>query len=153
LVPKLPLFEEEAARAVRVFNRLRIPDVPGMPRFGDAIGPWFSAIVAALFGSYDAAANRRMVSEAFLLVPKKNSKSTGAAGIMLTAAIVNRRPAAELVLIAPTKEIADISYGQAAGMIGADDEFPSSSTAATTSAPLSTGGLGRRSRSRRPTPT
>ncbi len=123
LVPDLPLFEEEAARAVRIFNRLRIPDVIGRPRFGDAVGPWFRDIVAALFGAYDPAANRRMISELFLLVPKKNSKSTGAAGIMVTALIVNRRPAAEFVLIAPTKEIADISYGQAAGMIKADEDL------------------------------
>jgi phage terminase large subunit-like protein len=123
LVPELPLFQEEADRAVRIFNRLRIPDVPGKPRFADAIGDWFRQIVAALFGAYDASTNRRMISELFLLVPKKNSKSTGAAGIMVTAAIMNRRPAAELLLVAPTKEIADISFGQASGMIRADEHL------------------------------
>src|SRR5262245_25736122 len=109
LVPDLPLFRGEADRAVRVFNRLRIPDVIGMPRFGDAIGPWFTDIVAALFGSYDPETHRRHIQEVFLLVPKKNSKSTAAAGLMVTAIILNRRPAGEFVLIAPTKEIADIA--------------------------------------------
>jgi phage terminase large subunit-like protein len=123
LVPALPLFREEADRAVRIFNRLRIPDVAGMPRFADAIGDWFRDIVAAIFGAYDASTNRRMISELFLLVPKKNSKSTGAAGVMVTALIMNRRPLAELLLIAPTKEIADIAFGQASGMIRADEHL------------------------------
>ena len=32
LVPTLPLDRVEADRAVAVFNRLRLPDVPGQPR-------------------------------------------------------------------------------------------------------------------------
>lgn len=123
LVPDLPLFEDEADRALRVFNRLRLPDVPGMPTMGEAMGRWFTDVVRALFGSFDAATNTRLIQEVFLLVPKKNSKSTGAAAIMLTAAIVNRRPSAEFMLVAPTKEIASISFKQMVGMIKADPEL------------------------------
>jgi phage terminase large subunit-like protein len=123
LVPDLPLFEEEAARAVRIFDRLKLPDVVGEPRMVDAAGEWFRRIVAALFGSYDAETNRRLIQEAFLLVPKKNGKSSYAAAIMVVAMIVNRRPNAEFLLIAPTKEIAGIAYKQAAGIIKADAEL------------------------------
>lgn len=123
MVPDLPLFDEEAARAVRIFRRLRLPDVPGTPTFGEAGFEWLVPVVAALFGSYDVEKQRRLIQEAFLEVPKKNGKSTGAAGIMVTAMIVNRRPAAEGVLIAPTKEIADITYSQAAGMIRLDEKL------------------------------
>jgi phage terminase large subunit-like protein len=123
LVPDLPLFEQEAAKAVRVFNRLRLPDVAGKPMLADATGDWFRDIVRALFGSYDPETNERHLQEVFLLVPKKNGKSTNAAGVMVTAAIVNRRPEAELLLIAPTKEIADISFRQASGMIRADPDL------------------------------
>lgn len=123
LVPELPLFEEEAARAVRVFNRLRLPDVAGKPRLSEATGDWFRDIVRALFGAYDPATGERAIQEVFLLVPKKNGKSTNAAGVMVTAAIVNRRPEAELLLIAPTKEIADIAFRQASGMIRADPDL------------------------------
>lgn len=123
LVPDLPLFDAEAERALRVFKRLRMPDVTGTPTNGDACGEWVFDLVRAIFGSYDPAARRRMIREFFVLIPKKNGKSSLAAAIMVTAAIVNRRPAAELLLIAPTKKIADIAYKQAAGIIKLDGEL------------------------------
>lgn len=123
LVPALPLFDEEVERALRVFKRLRIPDVVGTPTNGEACLEWVFDLVRAVFGSYDPAARRRMIREFFLLIPKKNGKSSLAAAIMVTAAIVNRRPAAELLLIAPTKKIADIAYKQAAGIIKLDPEL------------------------------
>jgi phage terminase large subunit-like protein len=99
--------------------------VQGTPTMLEAGGAdfWFLPIVAALFGSYDVATDRRMIQEVFLLVPKKNAKSTNSALVMVTAIVMNRRPEAELVLIAPTKEIADISYSQAAGSIRLDEEL------------------------------
>lgn len=123
LVPDLPLFPAERDRALRVFDRLRLPDVIGQPPMAEAAGGWIRDIVAALFGSYDAEVNRRMIQELFLLVPKKNGKSSYAAAIMVTAMIVNRRPNAEFLLIAPTMEIAGISYKQAEGIIKADPEL------------------------------
>lgn len=119
-IPDLPLFQNQAALGLRCFKRLHLPDVIGTPRMGDAAGEWFFQIVAALFGSYDVAANRRMIQELFLLVPKKNMKSTGAAGIMVTAAIINRRPEAEFTLVAPTKEVTGIAFNQAKGIIKRD---------------------------------
>src|SRR3954451_10317533 len=65
LVPELPLYEAEAAKALRCFKRLRLPDVIGTPRLGDVCGAWFYPIVAALFGSYDRATNIRHISEVF----------------------------------------------------------------------------------------
>jgi len=123
LVPNLPLFEEEAARALRVFKRLRVPDLVGTPNYGEVCGEWVFDFVRALFGSFDPVMRRRMIREFFLLIPKKNGKSSIAAAIMVTAAIVNRRPAAELLLIAPTKKIADIAFTQAAGIIKLDPEL------------------------------
>ncbi|MFT4184256.1 MAG: terminase large subunit [Rhizobium sp.] len=123
LVPDLPLFEDEAEKALRVFKRLRVPDVIGNPTYGEACGQWVFDFVRALFGSYDAKARRRMIREFFMLVPKKNGKSSVAAAIMVTAAILNHRPEAELLLIAPTKKIADIAFKQAAGIIRLDPEL------------------------------
>lgn len=123
LVPNLPLFEDEAARALRVFKRLRLPDVPGKPTMGEACGEWFFAIVETLFGAYDPQAGLRMIQEVFLLVPKKNSKTSNAAALMVTALIMNCRPEAEGLMIAPTKEIAGLAFDQAAGMIRADESL------------------------------
>lgn len=123
LVPDLPLFKDQADKAERIFKRLRVPDVIGTPTLGEIGGPWLFPIVRAIFGAYDSEAARRMISEIFLLIAKKNSKSSSAAAIMLTGAIINERPDADLTLIAPTKEVADISFKQASGTIRLDSEL------------------------------
>ncbi|HWT12289.1 MAG TPA: terminase TerL endonuclease subunit [Allosphingosinicella sp.] len=123
LVPDLPLFADEASRALRIFKRLRIPDLIGKPTMAEACGPWFFPIVRALFGCYDPAAHRRMLQEYFLLIPKKNSKTSNGGVVMLTAMIMNRRPEAEFSFIAPTMEIAGRAFRQARGTIRIDAEL------------------------------
>ena len=120
LVPELPLYEAEAARALRMFKRLKIPDLFGTPTLAEACGEWFFPIVSALFGSYDPKLNKRMIQEYFLLIPKKNAKSSNGGAVMVVALLMNRRPSAEFLLIAPTKEIADIAFKQASGTIKLD---------------------------------
>jgi phage terminase large subunit-like protein len=123
LVPELPLFKAEAAKALRCFKRLRLPDVIGTPKLGEVCGAWVYPIVAALFGSYDPETNIRHISEVFQLIPKGNSKSSNGGAVMVTAMIVNRRPEAEFLFIAPTMEIAAIAYKQAKGTIRLDSEL------------------------------
>ncbi len=106
-------------RGKAIFDLLRLPDVDGTPQMKDAAGEWFRDIVGALFGSLDDDGYRH-VPELFVLVPKKNSKTTGSAGIMLTALMMNERPRAEFLLIGPTQAIADLAFEQAQGMIDAD---------------------------------
>jgi phage terminase large subunit-like protein len=120
LCPALPLHEKQAALAVAVFDRLRLPDVPGNPPLAEAGGEWFREIVRALFGSYDEAAKQRHIRELFLMVPKKSSKTTYAAALLLTAVLVSPRPRAEYLFIGPTVEISDLAFKQAAGMIEID---------------------------------
>jgi phage terminase large subunit-like protein len=123
LVPDLPLFESEASRALRVFKRLKLPDVIGTPTMAEACGPWFFPIVEALFGAYDPDNNVRMIQEVFQLIPKGNSKSSNGGALMLTALIVNKRPEAEFLLVAPTIEIAGIAFKQAKGTIRMDPDL------------------------------
>jgi len=129
LVPDLPLDAAQAERAVDIFNMLRLPDVPGQPTMADAAGEWFRDIIRAAFGSLKPRRGpqggdvmARHVAEIFTLVPKKNSKTTGGAGIVITAAIMNERPNAELLFVGPTQDIADLAFQQARGMIEADAE-------------------------------
>lgn len=120
LLPALPLVRSEADRAVGIFDLLRLPDVPGRPYMRDAAGDWFRDAVRALFGSFDPATGIRHLSELFVLVPKKNSKTTNGAALMLVALFMSRRPRAEFLLVAPTHEVAELAFKQAVGMVEAD---------------------------------
>lgn len=118
LVPALPGLNREGGRAVAIFDRLRLPDVPGQPPLAAAAGDWQRDIVQALFGSWDG--TERHIREIFALVPKKNSKTTAGAAIMVTALLMNQRPRAEFLIVAPTQDVSDLAYRQAVGMIEAD---------------------------------
>jgi phage terminase large subunit-like protein len=121
LIPDLPLIASEADSAERAFDLLRLPDVPEQPYMADAAGQWQRDLVRAVFGAYDPEAGVRYIREFFCMVPKKSSKTTCGAAIMLVALLRNRRPRAEFLLIAPTLEIADLAFRQAVGMIEIDE--------------------------------
>lgn len=123
LVPVSPLFPDVAADAMDVFGALRMMDADGSPTMEEACLPWVMDLVRALFGAYDPERRRRLITNYFLMVSKKNGKSMIAAGVMLTALILNTRPGAEFLILAPTKEAADNAYKPIREMILADDEL------------------------------
>ena len=118
-----PIFASEAERALAIFKELKIVDAPGSPTFGDSCAQWVFDLVASIFGAYDESSGRRLITEWFVLIPKKNSKSTIAAGIMMTALIMNWRQSAEFAILAPTVEVANNAFAPSRDMVQKDDDL------------------------------
>ncbi len=125
LIPFDPLFPAEAEAALDIFRNLRIVDAPGSPTMGEACRSWVFDFVASIFGAYDHDSGRRLIRYFFLLIAKKNMKSTLAAGVMITALIRNWRESGEFYILAPTKEVADNSFNPARDMVQADPTLSS----------------------------
>lgn len=123
LIPFAPLYPAEAEAGLEVFKQLRIVDAPGSPTIGEACPQWVFDFAGAIFGSYDSESGRRMIKEFMLLICKKNSKSTIAAAIMLTLLIRNWRESAELIVLAPTIEVANNAYAPMRDMVKHDEEL------------------------------
>jgi len=118
-----PLFPGEADAALAVFKELRLVDVQDRPKYGEIGRQWVFDFVSAIFGAYDAESGRRLITEFFLLISKKNSKSSSASGIMLTALLLNWRDSAEFLILSPTVEVANNSFFPARDMVKADQEL------------------------------
>lgn len=124
LIPFAPAYPELAAEAWEICGGFRLVDVVGQPLLRDSSLAWIREFIEAVFGS-EAPDGRRQINEFLLMVSKKNAKSTIAAAIMLCALIMNWRASAELLILSPTKEIADNSYKPIRDFINADPELKS----------------------------
>ena len=118
-----PIFPDQAEQALNIFKQLKIVDAPGSPTFGESCAEWVFDLVRSIFGAYDADSGRRLITEWFILIPKKNSKSTIAAGIMMTAVILNWRQSAEFSVLAPTVEVANNAFAPARDMVQKDEDL------------------------------
>ncbi|MFG1247626.1 terminase large subunit [Xanthobacter flavus] len=119
-IPPVPLDPVLADCAVALFDKLRVPDIPGTPTMAEAAGDWMRDIVRVAFGSCDPETGARLVGEIFNLVPKKNGKTTNAAALGLIALMMNRRPNVDGIIVGPTQEVADKCFEQASAMIALD---------------------------------
>src|SRR5690242_9886031 len=122
-MPCAPLFPEEADVGERYFGELRAVDVAGSPRLVEISRPWVLEWVRSIFGAYDPENGARLIREWFLLIAKKNGKSTNAAGVMMTALLMNWRQSGEFGILAPTIEVANNAYHPARDMVRADPEL------------------------------
>lgn len=118
-----PIFPKSAELALSVFKQLRVGDLPGKPTFGECCDPWVFDFVATVFGGYNDETGKQLIREYALLISKKNSKSTLAAGIMMTALLLSWRENEEHLILAPTREVAENSFKPACAMVEADPEL------------------------------
>ena len=100
-----PFFPETAAKYNNNFNKLRIADLLNTPSIAEIGDIWYKDFANAFFGSVDIEKRERLIQEFFVLIPKKNAKSTAAALIMLACLISNKYRGAEFALIASSKEV------------------------------------------------
>lgn len=114
------LFPDAAEYALDIFKRFKIVDMIGQPEIGDVTRDWVYDFVRSFFGSLDDENNKRYIQEFMLLISKKNTKSTMAAGIMLAVLVTNVRHSAEFLIMAPTVEAANNAFKPARDMVNAD---------------------------------
>ena len=122
LIASPPLYPSLAEEAWAICSEFKLKDL-GYQRLGDVSLPWLRDFVMTVFGAEDPDTGRRHINEFLLMVSKKNAKSTIAAAIMLCALLMNWREAAELLILSPTKEIAENSYRPISDFIKADEEL------------------------------
>ena len=122
LIISPPLFPDVADEAWDICSSFVLTDVAGHPTLGQVARPWLRDWVRTIVGA-ESPEGRRLINEYFLMVSKKNAKSTIAAAVMLTALLMNWRDGAELLILSPTKEIADNSYKPISAFIKADEEL------------------------------
>ncbi|MCW2365558.1 phage terminase large subunit-like protein [Sphingobium sp. B7D2B] len=82
-----------------------------------ALEPWQVWILAGIFGFVDPETRLRKVREAFLLIPRKNAKSTLAAGIGLYMGFLDNEEGAEVWIGANSKTQADACFVPARQMV------------------------------------
>ena len=116
--PSLYYFDKDAAdRACEFFPRfLRHTkgEWAGQPF---ELRPWQRKIVRTLFGWKRRADGLRRYRILFLFVPKKNGKSTFAAGLALCLLYIDGEPGAEVYSLAADRDQANIVFDQAKKMV------------------------------------
>lgn len=107
-IPK-PRFKEPAEHAWAFASQLRLPEIVGNPTFGETAAPWMKAWFMHIFGDtdYDHPKFKRKTNTYFLLIPKKNAKTTTAAIIMLTTLVQTPLYGIEMVLMGSTQQVVD----------------------------------------------
>jgi phage terminase large subunit-like protein len=109
----------EAARAVDFFSRvLTHPDDSHFTRAGAPLSlqPWQADYIATLFGWKRKDGSRRY-TESFVALPRKNGKSTLAAGIILYSMVADGRTAGQFYTAAETRDQASLIYRMAERMV------------------------------------
>ncbi|MCG8537777.1 MAG: terminase large subunit [Pseudomonadales bacterium] len=113
------LNQKRANHVVSLLEKMRIPDLPEKPTLKGNVGQWFFQVAKLAAGGLQPDGTQ-LVKSLLVVVPKKNSKTSGGAALMLALMLMNPRPNAEFLLVGPTQAITEIAFRQASGIIQAD---------------------------------
>lgn len=105
-----PIYPETADKYCAIFNDLQIYDLLNTPKIGDLGRLWYRDFASFFFGSIELKNRIRLIQEFFVLIPKKNGKSTISGLIMLTALLANPYRGAEFALISPSREVTQNAF-------------------------------------------
>lgn len=119
---KSSLNKTRMSKVRKILNGFCIPDLPGQPSMQEKTGEWFFRIAETLAGGL-LDIDTQLVQNVLLAIPKKNSKTSSSAALMLALMMMTPRPNSEFLLIGATKEISSTALKQAAGIIRADPEL------------------------------
>ena len=120
------VFNQYQLKAVNIAASLTIPDGWNGEKLGDKWFLWQPEFIAKIFESLkefqttNGVVFSRTIREFFLLIPKKNGKSTLSGALAIVFMLLNKRLNNEFAIIAPTKIVALNSFLPAKAMINAD---------------------------------
>ena len=127
------VFDERAAQLALDFFPIYLRHVKGeLAGKPFALGLWEQAILANLFGWMRPDGTRRY-RKVFLLVPRKNGKTTFAAGIVCYVLFCDGEPGAETYSAAAERDQAGLVFEQVAGMVRQDPDLRGRATVYTKS--------------------
>lgn len=100
----------------RLMGGFRIP-IPGRPLLRDSCLPWMEEFAKYWLGALDPETRDRSVPECVFTCSKKNMKSSFLSLVTLTQWITSERPASRGIIMAPTKDVADIGFAMCVSAI------------------------------------
>lgn len=119
------MFDEDVANEYVEFFEKRLNHTEGIQaRQKFALADWEKKIVQELFGTLKPN-GKRQYTIAYIEVPKKNGKTTLAAGIILAGLLFDMEPGAQVYSAASTRDQATIVFRIVAQMVRLDNELSS----------------------------
>ena len=113
-------FDDDAAEDAAQFFPLMLRHVKGAIARQDGgfrLEPWQDELVRTIFGWKHRGSNLRKYRTVYVEVPRKNGKTTMAAGLLLYMLLVDKEPGREIYSAASTREQAGLVYEIAEQMV------------------------------------
>ena len=110
-ISQIPGYSKEAEElGWALFSTLIFPTPESTRPYAETCPKWMEQVARWIFGCENVETGHRLVNEICLTVAKKNGKTTFFSLVLLTFWIKSKRDDAEALIMAPTKETANIAF-------------------------------------------